>query len=118
MEPNTQKEEITIKKEPWKVIGKGVLVGVIILVIGFLIGRGTAPTIKLSDEATYHEGFMDGRENQKQIDDYEYQINHQATTTILEEKQRCDKIGGKLDLWGGVLSCKLPEKNAFEYEVK
>src|SRR5437867_17029 len=95
------------KKEERKGGGLFILLGVAVAFafIGFWIGRGTAPrvtNIEMSDTQC---------------------AVATATTTILMEKQRCDAVGGKLLAFQGNLEklqiiCSLPQKNAFEFEVK
>jgi hypothetical protein len=56
--------------------------------IGFLLGRGTAPKEEIKFTV-----------NELSCSDGKIQICEQktATTTVLEEKQRCDEMGGTLN---------------------
>jgi hypothetical protein len=124
MESNQQEEE----KEKISDAQMWTFIIVVLLIcgaIGFWIGRGTAP--KETDLESYKDGYTVGKANRDQC--FKYAT---TTITIVEEKQKCDKAGGILDIRNfpraGVatsgeahtfyIKCSLPQKTVFEFEVK
>ena len=112
---------------PWMLIIFVLLILLIVGTMGFFIGRGTASKVDYRD---YDAGVKAGYDDARLIMQAEYAskstLCHATTTTILEEKKRCDEAGRDLifcsKAWNDApissIVCWVQPKEVFSIPIK